>query len=82
MKKTDEKMVYAVVLSWPQNNTLTLGAPITSTNTIVTMLGYPEKFQWTTTAGAQGLNITIPNISWNKLPCQWAWTFKLTNIQN
>ncbi|XP_076100706.1 alpha-L-fucosidase-like [Mytilus galloprovincialis] len=82
MKKTDEKFVYAVVLSWPQNNTLTLGAPITSTNTIVTMLGYPEKFQWTTTTGAQGLNITIPNISWNKLPCQWAWTFKLTNIQN
>lgn len=43
------------------------------------MLGYPGQFNWTST-GAKGMVVDVPAIPFTKLPTQWAWTFKLTNI--
>jgi hypothetical protein len=46
------------------------------------MLGYPDKFDYITGPGGQGVYVTIPKISWNKLPCQWVWVLKMTSIEN
>jgi alpha-L-fucosidase len=84
MKKTENggTTVYAFLLSWPEDPVLKLGAPIPSPNTEVTMLGYPDKFDYITGPGGQGVYVTIPKISWNKLPCQWVWVLKMTSIEN
>lgn len=75
-------MVYAIMLTWPDDSVLVLGAPIPSQSTQVTMLGYEGTVNWITGPGGQGMNITLQNIPWNKLPSPWAWMFKLTNIAN
>lgn len=70
--------VYAIVLKWPKNNILYLGAPVTTSDTRVTMLGYKGKeFSW---KGGEGINITFPAISYNELPCQWSWVLKMENL--
>ena len=72
--------VYAIVLKWPENNTLTLGAPTpSSSTTVVTLLGYNGTFSWKP-AGSQGMNITVPPIAENMMPCKWAWIFKLEGL--
>lgn len=75
-------MVYAIMLTWPDDSVLVLGAPIPSQSTQVTMLGYEGTVNWIAGPGGQGMNITLQNIPWNKLPSPWAWMFKLTNIAN
>ncbi|XP_052075492.1 alpha-L-fucosidase-like [Mytilus californianus] len=83
MKKgSTETDVYAILLEWPDNNLVKLGAPITSKDTTVSMLGYPEKVTWTAGAGGKGINIQIPPLSVKTVPCEWAWTFKMTGLQN
>jgi hypothetical protein len=52
--------VYAILLSWPEDSVLTLGAPVPSTSTVVTMLGYSEPFEWIAESSQQGINVTIP----------------------
>ena len=74
--------VYAILLSWPEDSVFTLGAPVPSPITVVTMLGYSEPFQWIAESSQQGINVTIPVIPFNKIPCQWAWVLKLTFIAN
>ena len=77
-----ETIVYAIVLKWPENNTLTLGAPTASPDlTVVSLLGYDQsiKFGWKPT-GTQGMVIEVPPIADNKMPCRWAWVFKLEGL--
>ena len=74
--------VYAILLSWPEDSVFTLGAPVPSPITVVTMLGYSEPFEWIADSSQQGINVTIPVIPFNKIPCQWAWVLKLTFIAN
>ncbi|CAG5131393.1 unnamed protein product [Candidula unifasciata] len=73
--------VYAIVLSWPESSNLTLASPVTTANTTVTMLGYNTPFKWSPLPNS-GLQIQIPAIPFNQLPCKWAWVFKLTGISN
>ncbi|XP_063430610.1 alpha-L-fucosidase-like [Mytilus trossulus] len=80
--ENDDSMVYAIMLTWPDDSVLMLGAPIPSQSTQVTMLGYEGTVNWKAGPGGQGMNITLSNIPWNKLPSPWAWMFKLTNIAN
>ena len=75
------KDVYAFLLKWPTGDTLTLGAPIPGLTTVVSLLGYEGSLDYQRT-GEQGINITLPVISFSRIPCQWAWTFKLTSITN
>ena len=72
--------MYAIVLEWPSTDELTLGAPITTNITQVTMLGYEGKFVWKPATDKGGIIVTLPGISVNKLPSKWAWVFKLENI--
>jgi len=37
--------VYAIVLSWPENNQLLLGAPLPSDKTTVTLIGYEPQLR-------------------------------------
>ncbi|ESO99512.1 hypothetical protein LOTGIDRAFT_113714 [Lottia gigantea] len=78
MKGSD---VYAIVLEWPQGDTLTLGSPIPSTSTTINLLGYPDQFQYTTRPSG-GIDIKIPPIPANKMPCQWVWSFVITGLMN
>ena len=82
MKKNGNgKDVYAFLLKWPTGNTLTLGAPIPGSTTVVSLLGYKGSLDYKQT-GHQGIVITLPSIDFTHMPCQWAWTFKLTSITN
>ncbi|KAK0054541.1 alpha-L-fucosidase [Biomphalaria pfeifferi] len=72
--------VYAFVYDWPEG-VLKLGAPVPSSQTQVTLLGsYNQAFTYTYEPG-QSFNINIPTISFNQMPCEWLWVFKLTNLE-
>ncbi|XP_050414721.1 alpha-L-fucosidase [Patella vulgata] len=73
--------VYAINLNWPTGMTLSLGVPMPTTSTEVTLLGYPVPFKWQKRSTG-GIDILIPKIGFNEMPCKWAWTFKLTNLMN
>ncbi|XP_048587467.1 alpha-L-fucosidase-like [Nematostella vectensis] len=75
-----KEAVYAIALDWPSSGHLILNEPITSSSTVVTLLGSAEQLKWV--AGPRhGLVITAPTIPLPKMPCKWAWTFKLENIR-
>jgi len=44
------------------------------------MLGYKESLKWSSRGAAGGIVVTVPAIPENKMPCQWAWVFKLDYI--
>ena len=73
--------VYAILLKWPSSDELTLGAPITTEDTQVTMLGYEGKFVWKPASDKGGMIVNMPGIPVNKLPSQWAWVLKIQNIK-
>ncbi|XP_035826116.1 alpha-L-fucosidase isoform X2 [Aplysia californica] len=76
-----EMSVYAFLLKWPDSDILKLGAPQASSSTVVTLLGYSGQLDYDYSPG-YGLVIQIPPIPFNKMPCEWVWVFKLTNIAN
>ena len=76
------KTVYAIVLTWPEDTILKLGAPIPSQSTTVTMLGYEDPLKWVSGPGGQGLHVTMSNVPWNKLPSTTAWVLQITQLQN
>ena len=79
---TKGSAVYAFFHEWPENDELVLGSPRPISGTKVTMLGYKgSEFKWSAKAGG-GIIIAIPPISISKLPCLWAWTLKLENLNN
>ena len=77
----DNSAVYAIVLEWPENDLLNLGSPKPGRDTKVTWLGYRDPIEWKTTTGG-GIALVLPRISMTKIPCQYAWVFKLTGLQN
>lgn len=75
------KAVYAITLDWPDKY-LYLQSPIpVQDQTFVYLLGTEGQLQWTSSPQG-GINITIPYIPYNKMPCQWAWVFRLLGLQN
>ncbi|KAL3877702.1 hypothetical protein ACJMK2_035368 [Sinanodonta woodiana] len=74
--------VYAIIQNWPTGQTLTFGAPITTSKTTVSLLGYPNKFNWVPASPSGGIVIEMPYIPISRMPCQWAWVFKLQNLAN
>ncbi|CAI9739057.1 alpha-L-fucosidase-like isoform X1 [Octopus vulgaris] len=78
--ENNTKVVYATTLLWPNNNMLILGAAKPTSRTVVRMLGYPNTFTYSYYA-TTGLKIDLPNIPISSLPCDWAWVFKITNLE-
>lgn len=73
--------MYAILLLWPEGKVLTLGAPLPSTTTVVSMLGYSTKLNWKPgTKG--GIDISVPVIPSNQLPCTDAWVLKIEGLKN
>lgn len=77
----DKKNVYATALQWPSNNTLFLGAPIPTEQTTVSLLGLHLEIKWTK-GKSGGMNLIIPPIPYNQMPCKWAWVFKISGLQD
>ena len=73
--------VYAITLKWPKGPQFQLGAPQPSPQTKVTLLGYPQPITWSW-AQLAGLQINVPVIPFDEMPCQWAWVFRLDNLAN
>lgn len=72
--------VYAFVLTWPENNLLKLGSPVTSTSTEITMLGFSAPLKYTCTNSTTIVN--MPYLAPNKMPCKDSWVLKFDNLKN
>ena len=73
--------MYAIVLKWPQNNQLSLGAPSATENTKISMLGYEGAFNFKS-LGTKGIKIVVPDIPAFKMPSMDAWVFKLNGLKD
>nr|KAG5697082.1 hypothetical protein BaRGS_001998 [Batillaria attramentaria] len=81
-RKDDEGnlLVYAILQNL-KTRPIVLGAPNpTDSSTTVSMLGYSGNFHWE--MQGDSMAISVPPITVDKLPCQWAWVLKLTGIVN
>ncbi|KAK3760290.1 hypothetical protein RRG08_059408 [Elysia crispata] len=77
-----KNVVYALLPSWPTTANLALADPVPSDTTVVTLLGYPEPLKWSMTAQGKGMDIVMPLLPYNKMPCKWAWALKLEGLKN
>ena len=69
------------MLQWPSDNTLELMAPVADTGlTKVAMLGLDMDIEWKQGAGGKGMVVQMPQIPITKLPSDWAWVLKLSNV--
>jgi len=72
-------MAYAIVLNeFPVTPTILFGEPITTNNTVVSMLGVEKEFKWSPASDKGGIEIYIP--PYFQLPYFYAWVFKLENV--
>uniref|UniRef100_UPI00358EC362 tissue alpha-L-fucosidase-like n=1 Tax=Myxine glutinosa TaxID=7769 RepID=UPI00358EC362 len=78
---TSNGVVYATMLEWPANNTLSLGSVETTPHTKVAMLGYPSSLSWKSIK-PQGVMVQLPALLPSDLPSPiHAWVLKLTGIK-
>lgn len=75
--KPQEKTVFAFLLQWPDSGAVVLGQPVpTEGQTQVALLWYgPLKWE---PVKPSGMKVLLPVLSVNQMPCQWAWTLKIT----
>ncbi len=78
----DGQSVYASLLMWPSDSTeITLGAPVSSSSTTVTLLassGGPLK--WRSAGASGGIIIDVSSVKIYSLASDWAWVFKLQGV--
>lgn len=74
--KPQEKAVFAILLEWPNNGSVILGEPVTQGSTQVELLGHGSLL-WEPVKPS-GLRVSLPPLSFSQVPCQWAWTLRLT----
>ncbi|XP_023212402.1 alpha-L-fucosidase-like [Centruroides sculpturatus] len=70
------EIVYAIVLKWPKDNTLMLGALKLEGAASVRLIGWKYELQWKS-LGSKGTQITFPFLTPDLLPSQWAWVLKI-----
>ncbi|XP_050413526.2 alpha-L-fucosidase [Patella vulgata] len=77
-----QNVIYAIILGFESGVTLSLSAPKSDHDTQVHILGYNgPQLAWLPRLDG-GMDITIPAIPYNKLPSNFAVTFKLTGLAN
>jgi alpha-L-fucosidase len=78
----DGQSIYASLLVWPSGTTeITLGAPVTSASTTVTLLGSSGgPLTWRSAGASGGIIIDVSSVKIYSLASDWAWVFKLQNI--
>ncbi|KAM9777739.1 plasma alpha-L-fucosidase [Neosynchiropus ocellatus] len=74
--RPQQKAVYAILLEWPKNGSVVLGEPVASAQTQVVLLGHGD-LRWEPVK-PRGLRVLLPSLSFSQMPCQWAWTLRLT----
>ena len=73
-------VIYAIILSWPDNFILELGDVMATKETKAILLGYNGVVEIAMNSnGAKGINATLPHLPPNT-PLQWAWTLKLEPV--
>ena len=76
------RMFYATVLFWPSGPLLRLGCvPNHYPDMTISLLGADELWiRWSRVESTAdgGVDIVVPAISLNKMPCSYAWVFKFT----
>ncbi len=77
----DGQSVYASLLVWPSDSTnITIGAPVSSSSTTVTLLGSSGgPLKWYS-AGTSGIIIDVSDVKIYSLASDWAWVFKLQGV--
>jgi alpha-L-fucosidase len=73
-----EDTLYAILPAWPSRSMVIKGVR-PSAQTAVTMLGLERPL--TRTPAGDGLAVEIPQLSVDELPCEQAYTLKLTYLQ-
>ena len=51
----------------------------TTSNTTIHLLGYPQALKWE--QEGKNLVVYLPQLTFSEMPCEYAWTLKITNIQ-
>ncbi|KAM3595272.1 uncharacterized protein V6R79_020870 [Siganus canaliculatus] len=75
--KPQSKHIFAILLEWPADGSVVLKEPVvTQGQTQVELLGYGS-LKWETVSPG-GVRVSLPQLSISKMPCQWAWTLRLT----
>ncbi|XP_037700485.1 plasma alpha-L-fucosidase [Choloepus didactylus] len=78
--KPKEGLVYALFLRWPVSGQLSLSQPRTTLGTTeVTLLGHGQPLRWLSVGGA-GLQVELPRLTANQLPCRWGWALALRHV--
>lgn len=70
-------VVYAILPKLPEGKFVLKNIKANS-NTKVSLLGYKDKLKWK--QNGSNLEVYFPVISINSIPCQYAWTLKLENV--
>ncbi|KAK0048472.1 alpha-L-fucosidase [Biomphalaria pfeifferi] len=76
-----QPVVYAILLAWPKTSSLVLGHPAVTSDTQISIVGYPGQLTFTALS-MSGVKITIPTIPANQMPCEWAWVLRMENLKN
>jgi alpha-L-fucosidase len=67
-------VLYAICLDWPSTE-LVLEDTHPEKKAVITMLGYSGAIQWH--IEGKDLHIKVPQLSIDKLPCLYGWTFRI-----
>jgi alpha-L-fucosidase len=70
-------MLYAICTTWPDED-LVLDGVVPSKAATISILGIGENLKWS--VKNNNLHIKVPQLTIDKLPCQYAWTFKIENF--
>jgi len=74
-----ETYVYAILLSWPDDNVVALGSAAANDDTTIYLVGYDQPLDFITVG--TGTNVTLPTLTESQMPCQWAWSLRFENLE-
>eukprot|EP00455_Lapot_gusevi_P009843 TRINITY_DN14421_c0_g1_i7.p1 TRINITY_DN14421_c0_g1~~TRINITY_DN14421_c0_g1_i7.p1 ORF type:complete len:123 (-),score=37.11 TRINITY_DN14421_c0_g1_i7:32-400(-) len=72
-------VVYAITLVWPSNS-LVVPSVNPTPETTVSLLGVAGLLSWEKNPSGSGIVVSWPTLNPTALPCQSAWTLKITNV--
>ena len=69
--------LYLICTKWPGEK-LALKSPKPTAESKITMLGWPGRVEWKMQNNQ--LQIQVPQLTIDKLPCRYAWVLKIAGI--
>lgn len=74
--KKDKSTIYSLLLDWPVDNEVTLGALKDIPVSNVTLLGSEAVMKFSQESA--GLRVVFPYLNIRQMPCLWAWSLKIS----